>query len=280
MLRYHRGDRLQEDAVAAVPAISSVPMLSRLENVRGEMRPDRVEALLRYYGAPEEDIAEALDCLARAKQMPGWSPPSGSSEAFRVLSAMEGRAKVIRVYQESSVPGMLQTRAYATALMEEFARTQRDPELRKRYELEIRERLEFRMRRQLLLEPDEGEFPVFEAIIGEGALLTQRGGKAVHREQLRTLYSLAENRRRIRLRVLPASAPVSGLHNAMTLLKPHDDELGKAVYLENRNRNGELVTEPGEVEAYQQSLEELWVAAGSKEDAMRLLKKYIDQLED
>jgi len=255
-------------------------MLSRLENVRGEMRPDRVEALLRYYGASEKDVAEALDCLARAKQMPGWAPPSGSSEAFRALSAMEARAKVIRVYHESSVPGMLQTRAYATALMEEFARAQSDPELRKRYELEIQERLEFRMRRQLLLEHDDRSSPVFEAIIGEGALLAQRGGKAVHREQLRTLYNLAENRRRVHLRVLPASAPVSGLHNAMTLLKPHDDELGKAVYLENRNRNGELVTDSAEVEAYQMSLDELWVAAGGKEDAMRLLKRYIDQLED
>ncbi|MFJ4338580.1 DUF5753 domain-containing protein [Streptomyces sp. NPDC088915] len=266
--------------VGAVPAISSVPMLSRLENVRGELRPDRVEALLRHYGAPEKDITEALDCLARAKEMPGWAPPSGSSEAFRALSAMEARAKVIMVYQESSVPGMLQTRGYATALMEEFARTQHDPGLRKQYELEIRERLEFRMRRQLLLEPDERDFPVFEAIIGEAALLTQRGGKAVHREQLRTLYNLAENRRRIRLRVLPASAPVSGLHNAMTLLKPHGNELDKVVYLENRNRNGELETEPAKVEAYQQSLEALWVAAGGKEDAMRLIKKYIDQLED
>jgi hypothetical protein len=255
-------------------------MLSRYENVRVEMRPDRVEALLRYYGAPQQDIAEALDCLARARQMPGWAPPPGASEAFRALSAMESRAKVIRVYQESSIPGMLQTRTYAKALMLELTRPQQDPVLREKQELELEERLAFRMRRQTLLEPDEQGFPIFEAIIGEAALLTQRGGRAVHREQLRTLFSLAENRRRIHLRILPGSASTAGLHNAMMLLKPHDDGLGKTVYLENRNRSGELITDQAEVEAYQQSLDELWHAAGSKKDAMRLLKKYIDRLED
>ncbi|MEV8626030.1 DUF5753 domain-containing protein [Streptomyces sp. NPDC051079] len=279
MLRMHRGSRTQADVVAAVQEMSG-PTLSRYERAGVEMKPEKVVALLRYYGAPQKDVTEALDCLARARQSPGWAPPQGSSEAFRLLFAMESRAKVIRAYQESSIPGMLQTRAYAKALMAELGRAHRDPARRAQLQREIEERLGFRMRRQSLLDGDSA--PVFEAIIAEAALLTQRGGRMVHREQLRHLYSVAENKPRVRLRILRGSAPSAGsaLHNAMTLLKPHDDELGKAVYLENRNRGGEMITDEAEVEAYQQSLEELWADAEDKSTTMELLQHYIDQLRD
>ncbi|WP_435970184.1 DUF5753 domain-containing protein [Streptomyces sp. Qhu_M48] len=253
-------------------------MLSRYENARTPMTPDRVRALLRYYEAPLQDIDEALDLLTRAKQTPDWAPPHGSSEAFRALFAMESRAKAIRVYQESSIPGMLQTRAYAKALMREFTRTRPDSAIQARQQQDMSERLEFRMRRQVLLDGDSA--PIYEAMIGEAALLIQQGGPVVHREQLRHLYNVAENKPRVRLRILPVVAAGSALHNAMALLKPHDDELGKAVYLENRNRGGELITDLAEVEPYQQSLEELWHACGEKEHSMALLQRYIDQLAD
>lgn len=280
MLQKFRNGQPQAEVLAAVPEIGSVPTLSRYENAGVEMKPEKVVALLRYYRAPQKDIEEALECLSRAKQMPGWTPPPGTGEAFRALSAVESRAKVIRAYHESSIPGMLQTRASAKALMREFSRTQRDAALQQKLQTEIDERLEFRIRRQALLDGDNA--PVYEAIIAEAALLTQRGGPRVHREQLRHLYNVAENQPRVHLRILPGSAPSAGsaLHNAMTLIKPYDDERGRVVYLENRNRGGELITDEAEVEAYMQSLNELWVDAGEKPDTMKLLQRYIDQLKD
>ncbi|MGD9486073.1 DUF5753 domain-containing protein [Streptomyces sp. TRM70308] len=279
-LKHYRDGRPQADVVAAVPEIGSVATLSRYEHAGVEMKPEKVVALLQFYGAPLKDIEQAQDCLARARQSPGWAPPPGSSEAFRVLFAMESCAKTIRVYQESSVPGMLQTRSYAKELMREFSRRQHDARLQQKLQTEIDERLEFRMRRQTLLDGDNA--PVYEAIIGEAALITQRGGPLVHREQLRHLYNVAENKPRVRLRILPGSAPSAGsaLHNAMTLIKPHEGERGRCVYLENRNRGGELITDEAEIEIYMQSLEELWLDAGEKPDTMKLLQRYIDQLSD
>ncbi|MFJ6017297.1 DUF5753 domain-containing protein [Streptomyces sp. NPDC092952] len=278
MLKQHRGDQPQGDVVAAVPEIGSVPTLSRYENAGVEMKPEKVVALLRYYEAKQKDVDEALECLARAKQIPGWAPPPGSSEAFRALFAMESCAKVIRVYQESSVPGMLQTRSYAKALMGDFSRAQPDVDRQHRRREELEERLEFRMRRQMLIDGDNA--PWYEAVIAEAALLMQVGGRRVHREQLRHLYSVAENKPRVRLRILRGSSPHAGsaLHNAMTLLKPFNEARGRAVYLENRNRGGEMITDQGEVEAYMASQDDLWTAACDKEESMALLQQYIDRL--
>ncbi|MGW2404032.1 DUF5753 domain-containing protein [Streptomyces sp. NPDC001739] len=280
MLQQYRDRKPQAEVVAAVPEIGSVPTLSRYENAGVEMKPEKVLALLRHYSAPQEDIDEALDCLARAKQSPGWTPPAGSSEAFRALYAVESRAKVIRVYQESNVPGMLQTRGYAKALMRDFDRNQPDDGRQRKRQEELEERLEFRMRRQALLDGDHA--PMYEAVIAEAVLLMQRGGTRVHREQLRHLYNVAENKPKVRLRVLRGSAPSAGsaLHNAMTLIKPFDEERGRIVYLENRNRGGELITDEAEIEAYMASLDDLWLDACDKTETMKLLQHYLDQLSD
>ncbi|MBT3100504.1 MULTISPECIES: DUF5753 domain-containing protein [Streptomyces] len=278
MLVQYRNGQPQSEVVLAVPELGSVPTLSRYENNKVELKTEKVVALLTFYGAPRKDIEEALDCLARAKQTPGWAPPADTSEAFRALFAMESRAKIIRVYHEASIPGMLQTRAYARSLMEEFNRTPREEGLRQRYQTGLDERLEFRMRRQALLEGDRGV--IYEALIAEAALLTQRGGPAAQREQLRHLYNVVENKPRVHLRVLPGSSPRAGsaLHNAITLIKPYDDDRGRAVYLENRNRGGELISEGPELEAYVQSLDELWLDIGSKEDTLKLIQHHIDQI--
>ncbi|MEU6406224.1 DUF5753 domain-containing protein [Streptomyces sp. NPDC046985] len=261
-----------------VPEIGSVPTLSRYENNKVDLKSDKVVALLSFYGAPHKDIEEARDCLARSKQAPGWAPPADTSDAFRALFALESRAKVIRVYHESSIPGMLQTRAYARSLMQEFTRTPREEDLRRKHLTDLDERLEFRMRRQALLEGDRGV--VYEALIAEAALLTQRGGSAAQREQLRHLFNVAENKPRVHLRVLPGSASRAGsaLHNAMTLIKPYDEEKGRALYLESRNRGGELIAEGAELEAYVLSLDELWLDVGSKEETLELIQHYIDRL--
>ncbi|MGW4441972.1 DUF5753 domain-containing protein [Streptomyces sp. NPDC004682] len=280
MLLKYRGNRSQTDVCAAVPEVGSVATLSRLENANVEMKPEKVLALLRHYEAPQGDIDEALENLERAKETPGWAPPRGSSEAFRSLSAIETNAKLIRGYHETNVPGMLQTRAYAQALMWDFARKQPDEGRRRQLEKEVHERLEFRMRRQNLLDGDRA--PLYEAVMAESCLRIQRGGRVAMREQLRHLYNVAENKPRVRLRVLLDSAPSAGsaLHNAMTLIKPFDGERGRLVYLENRNRGGELITDEAEIEAYMASLDDLWVDACAKEETMDVLKHYIEKLTD
>lgn len=284
MMRHYRERKgwTQHAAVMAVPAMGSVPTLSRYETGQ-QLRydPEKVEEFLRVCGAAAAVLQEAATCLRRMEHSPAWANPSDVvSEPLAGLFAMEATSKVIRTYQENGIPGMLQTRGFAKALMIDFSRAQPDPERQRKYRDLVDRRLEIRLQRQTLL--DEDESLTYEAVLAEPVLIMEVGGRAVHREQLRYLYSLSENRANIHIRILPGAALHQGsaLHPSMTLLKPHDDSHGRAVYLETRNRTGDLLVDVEEVEMYQASLDDLWTRALPKCESMELIERHINRLRD
>lgn len=283
LMKQHREQKrwTQRDAVNAVPAMGSVPTLSRYETGSQDQDPDRVDEFLCACGASPAVREEAAQCLRRIKHSPAWANPSDVvSEPLAGLFAMEATSKSIRTYQENVIPGMLQTRGYAKALMADFSRALPDSESQRKYRALIDRRLEIRLQRQTLL--DEDDFPMYEALIAEPALMMEVGGRPVIREQLRCIYSLSENRPKIHIRILPGTALHQGsaLHPSMTLIKPHDDALGRAVYLETRNRGGELLLEDEDIEMFQASLDDLWTRALPKRESMELMEHYINQLRD
>ncbi|MFF4714411.1 helix-turn-helix domain-containing protein [Streptomyces eurythermus] len=266
-------------AVAKVPVMGSVSTLSRYETGNQEQDPARVEAFLQTCGAPADVLEEAARCLRRMKGSPAWASPSDVvSEPLAGLFALEATSKVIRTYQENGIPGMLQTRRHARALMEALADAQPTGEGQRIFRGLIDRRLDIRLRRQNLLDEDDGL--VFEALIGEPVLILEVGGRLVHREQLMLLLSHAMNRPNIHIRILPGTAMHQGtaLHPSMMLLKPHDDSVGRAVYLETRNRAGDLLVKDEEVEMYQASLDDLWTRALSKTESIQLLRQHIERL--
>ncbi|MFJ7997466.1 helix-turn-helix domain-containing protein [Streptomyces sp. NPDC096310] len=283
LLRHHRELKgwTQRDGVVAVPVMGSVPTLSRYETGKQDQDPERVDAFLQACGASSAVREEAAQCLRRIKYSPAWANPSDVvSEPLSGLFAMEATSKSIRTYQENGIPGMLQTRGYAKALMSDFSRAQPDEERQRRYSALIDRRLDTRLQRQTLLDDDHA--PEYEALIGEPALMMEVGGPAVLREQLRHVYSLSENRPNIHIRVLLGKALSQGsaLHTSMTLITPHDGAVSRAVYLETRNRSGELLVEDEDIEMFQASLDDLWTRALDKGESMKVLEHYINQLHD
>ncbi|MEE1797544.1 helix-turn-helix transcriptional regulator [Streptomyces sp. JV176] len=283
LLRHHRELKgwTQRDAVNAVPAMGSVPTLSRYETGNQLQDPDRVEVFLRACGASPAVRTEAAQCLRRITHSPAWANPSDVvAEPLAGLFALEATARSIRTYQENVIPGMLQTRGYAKALMSDFSRAQPDEERQRMYSGLVDRRLLIRLQRQTLL--DEEHAPEYEALVGEPALMMEVGGRAVLREQLRQFYSFSENRPNIHIRVLLGKALSQGsaLHTSMTLITPHDDSVSRAVYLETRNRSGELLVEDADIEMFQASLDDLWTRALDKGESMKVLEHYIGRLHD
>ncbi|MFD6757907.1 Scr1 family TA system antitoxin-like transcriptional regulator [Streptomyces roseolus] len=279
LMRFHRHQRgwNQAEAVRAVPVMGSVPTLSKYETGTTKQDPVKVEAFLHACGAPRWVLEEADRSLRRIDNSPAWAIASDVvDEPLAGLFAMEAISKVIRTYQESGIPGMLQTRAYAKALMIDYTRAQSNPERQRILQSLIDRRLNVRLQRQTLLEEDDA--PVFEALIAQHVLTMEVGGRVVLREQLRHLYNLAENRGRIHVRIL---AGVGGaIHPSIILLKPHEESVGRAVYLEARNRGGELLVEEDDVEMYQAALDDLWERALDKRESMKCLADHIDRLVD
>ncbi|MFH0246210.1 helix-turn-helix transcriptional regulator [Streptomyces sp. HK10] len=269
----------QGDVAGRVPGIGSVPTLSRYENATVDQRAERIFALLRHYSASEEILREVEVLMRQSQGRQWWSSFSDvAGEVLTTLFALESTSKVIRTYQELNVPGMLQTAYYARALMEDYFRAQHNPEIRQKNLATVGRRLELRCRRQHLL--DQPDAPVFQALIAESVLAKELGGAQVMREQLRQLYSLAENKPNVHIRILPGSAmrQNSPMHPAMTLLKPHDSETGRTVYLEHKNRGGEFLADPSDVETYQASMDDWWDRALPKQETMECLQRYIDRL--
>ncbi|MGY9065411.1 helix-turn-helix domain-containing protein [Streptomyces sp. CAS3] len=284
ILRQYRKQRnwTLSQAVAEVPTMGSISTLSRYETGGTAQDPAKVDAFLQACGAPPYVREEAAQSLERMKSSPAWAVQSDVvSEPVAGLYALEATSKVIRTYQENGIPGMLQTRRHAQAVMMDLVLAQTTQEGRRTLQALLKQRLGIRLQRQTLLDEDD-DAPVFEAILGEPALILEVGGRVVHREQLMHLLSLAVNRPNIHIRILPGTAMHQGtaLHPSMMLLKPHDDSVGRAVYLETRNRSGDLLLEIPDVEMYQASLDDLWTRALPKQETVDLLVRHIKRLSD
>ncbi|MFF5721397.1 helix-turn-helix domain-containing protein [Streptomyces buecherae] len=290
LLRHLRNVRglTQGQVASLVPEVGSISTLHRCEKLAygsdgkiiQALKPERVYALLRFYQVPDEVRNEVETLMQQSRGQQWWSRYADVvGETMNTLFALEAESKVIRSCQAIFIPGMLQTAGYTRAVMRNFYGQNPNPESRKKDLATVERRLELRMRRQSLLEhPDSA--PEFEALIDEQAVRKELGGPQVMREQLRQLHSLGENRSKVHIRILPASATrfETPLHPAMTLFKPHDSGISRMIYLEEMNRGGTYITELEEVEKYQASMDYWWTKALSKQETLDFLLECVENL--
>ncbi|MFI8813535.1 MULTISPECIES: helix-turn-helix domain-containing protein [unclassified Streptomyces] len=199
----------------------------------------RITQIERSSGArPTLELARALDAALVADGLLIDLWPYVHREAFpdwsRAFMAHSARAVSIKQYAAHVVPGLLQTRAYARALLS-VGRSLRDEE-------HLEERLGARMERQeRLAAPGR---PDLWVVLDESVLRRPVGGQAVMRTQLARLLELAEEPH-ITVQVLPFD---QGEHDAMggsltVLVLPDGTE---AAYTEGAHY-GQLIEEPEEV---------------------------------
>jgi transcriptional regulator with XRE-family HTH domain len=204
--------------------------VSRVEHGERGMKAKDVRSLLDLYGrhtAIEEDQREELLSIARAgfSGKPDWwrkLSGKGLKPKFDLLIAAEAGARTISAWRSQVLPGILQTEAYARALIEAT-----DLE----GVVDVDERLDIRRARQEIITRDAD--PVsFQAILDEAVLRHQVGGPQVMREQMQRLGELS-SLPNVKIQVLPFTA---GAHPAVTgdfvlLVFRASDDLGM-VYLE------------------------------------------------
>ncbi|MFI7605864.1 helix-turn-helix domain-containing protein [Micromonospora sp. NPDC049366] len=191
--------RMTLDGVAEALHCSRQKMW-RIETGLGPVRALDVKAMCELYGATP-DLAGALTALAAETKAKGWWHSYGDAipDWFELYVGLESAASRLREYEDTLVPGLLQTRAYARGVYQHRSRITQDD----------RERLvEVRLQRQALLERRLPPAPQFEAILSEAVLLRVVGSPATMAEQLRHLLNVGAFPH-VSIRVLPLSA---GLH--------------------------------------------------------------------
>ena len=208
-LRAHRSAHGWTQADVAAKTSYSESLIAQVETCRKAPTPELARALDRVFATPgftgdipgEPDTSGTFGRLViRLRNLP--FPAS-----FRSFAPHEVEATALYTFEHSFIPGLLQSEAYARAVMEAYPDATEDV---------VSERLAGRLSRQAILDRDDPPPPVVCALIDQSALNREIGGPAVMREQLMHLVTMSR-RPNITVQIIPNTGPHPGLLGAITV---------------------------------------------------------------
>ncbi|MBJ6641153.1 helix-turn-helix domain-containing protein [Streptomyces sp. DHE7-1] len=272
------GKRLQElreaaglsrEEAARVLRVASATV-RRMEMAEVALKIPYVQVLLSTYGAAGEEQA-AFVRLAEEANQPGWWQRFHDvlPDWFSLYVSLEGAARIVRSYEPHFVPGLLQTEAYARAVLEAGTIGQTGPETIERH-------VSLRMTRQRLLEREDP--PHLWVIMDETVLRRPVSvDAAVMRDQFDRLLEYAD-RDRVTLQLAEfASGPHPGTYAPFTLFRFAEPELPDMVFTEYLT--GALYLDSRqEVSTHLEVLDHMTARASSARRTRQLLREYRESL--
>ncbi|MFI7635226.1 helix-turn-helix domain-containing protein [Nonomuraea sp. NPDC049400] len=242
--------------------------ISRMELGRVGFKERDVADLLTLYGVEDKQArAAVLDLVATANE-PGWWHRFNDvlPTWFQAYVGLEEAAARIRTYEVQFVPGLLQTKEYARAVVtagtagigaEEIAR-----------------RVDLRLERQRMFERPDG--PVFWAVIDEAALRRPIGGVEVMRAQIEHLIELMRQPK-ITIQIMPFSfGGHSAEGGAFSILRFPDSDLPDVVYVEQL-ASALYLDKREDVDRYTEVMERLCAVSTTPDETVGLLRTIADE---
>jgi transcriptional regulator with XRE-family HTH domain len=242
--------------------------LYRIEKAQARPQKRTLISLLNLYEATKEQH-DYLITLLRDAGKQGWLRPYHSDlpEEYTAYISFEDEAQGVRNYETSFIPGLLQTEAYARAVIRGV--------LPMASQQEVDDRVQARMERQPVLSRDN---PLkLWAIIDEAALHRVVGGPETMQDQLRRLVE-AVDQPHVTLQVIPfsqgAHAGMPGSFVLMDFVDPMDTDL---IYIDSMA--GDLFLEsPADVSRYTTIFDNLRAVALSPDDSTTLVAQLADKI--
>ena len=249
---------------------ASESKISRMELGRVGFKERDVTDLLKLYGVDDPAEHERLLLLTKEANTPSWWHQYGDVLAtwFQNYLDLEQAAELIRTYEIQFVPGLLQTDAYARAVIRlGHSRKQAG---------EIERRAQLRMARQQVLQRETP--PRLWAVLDEAVLRRPIGGFAVLREQIESLLAICESPY-VRLQVMPfdrgGHAAAGG---AFSILRFPAQELPDVVYIEHLT-SGLYLDKREEVDHYAAAIGQLFIDAEPPARTPAILRGILAELE-
>lgn len=241
--------------------------LSRVETGQYQIKGDEISALLTSYGIAEAgtiaEVTRVIDSGSRA----WWAAYADVlPQTYADVIALESEAVRIRGYFPQLIPALLQTPAYAHAIISSSPRaaTQRTATAL----------VQVRQGRKEILTRPSGPTEL-RTVVDESALYPRAGSASdLMRDQLLSLLDMSE-RPNITVRVMPLSAPVhSGLTSNMTIMdfRPPWPPLAMV----DHTRGGVFLEEPEDVEAFTEVFDAVYEAALPTDESRNVIKKYME----
>lgn len=243
--------------------------VSRLEGGKGSIRPIEVGKLLDAFGVMGRE-KEALVSLAIQAKEPGWWHRYDDvlPEWFNMYLGLEADASLLQIYEPELVTGLLQTEAYARAVLASNPLPEPPDEIERAVALRIGRQ------RRLRQEPSLS----VHAVLNEAAIRRPIGGTEVFRDQLFYLAETAGELVNVTVQVLPfevgTHAGINGGFHTLEFPDPEDprivfiEHLTTSLYLERRR----------EVSRYRLAFTKLCEAALDDQESLYLIRETAKQL--
>jgi hypothetical protein len=258
----------REDAGWEIRASDS--KISRMELGRVSFKERDVADLLTLYRVDDDEERNRLLALTREANTPGWWHRYGDvlPDWFQSYVGLEAAAALIRTYEVQFIPGLLQTRDYARAVV--LLGHGRAPAE------EIERRVDLRMaRKRLLTRPDP---PQLWAVVDEAVLRRPIGGLEVMRAQIEALIEVT-TQPNVRLQVVAFEV---GGHAAaggsFSVLRFPDHDLPDVVYVEQLT-SALYLDKRDDVDHYAAAMERLCVEAEPPARTVDVLTNILKDLE-
>lgn len=244
----------------------SLSKVMRIENGEVTIALNDLKAVLSYLRITDPARTTSLIQAARAsrqRQM-WWDAPrfrEHLTPAMRQLTQYEAESKIIKHWALTTIPGQLQTPAYAKAILGRFA-GELSP-------ADIDARLDARLRRRgsLLAKADP---PEIRLLIDESILYRVLGGPHVVRDQMLDLVAHMRKGFLV-VRVVPfdldAPMPMFGAYDIFEL-----NEIGDAVMYRETHLFDEFIEDRATLDLHREWFEQLWTAALDESESVRLLE--------
>jgi transcriptional regulator with XRE-family HTH domain len=231
-----------------------------------------LRATLQLYNVTNPVEVHRLLGLARIARQRDWLAPYKEHlpTAFAAYIGLEREASALYFYHPLVIPGILQTDAYASAVIPSTAPAVPPEQLH-----DISKRVRFERQRDLLNRPDA---PLIDAILDESVLHRVFGGPGTMHEQLRHLIALGESPR-ITLRILPFTSGVNTVSGPFVVLEFPDQADSDAVYLESAVATSHVLDRADGITKHRQVFDRLSAAAltpaGSLDYIARFSSRYL-----
>lgn len=196
--------------------------ISRLENGRRSISQRDVRDLCGVYEVEDHRIVDSLMQMAKESRQQGWWHAFGDIP-YSVYIGLETDAASLRVYEPLVVPGLLQTQAYAEAVIA-GALPEATPG-------DIEKRVQVRVRRQDRITDPRQPLRLW-AVLDESALRRAVGGPQTMVEQLEHLMELSRLPH-VTVQVMPFSMGAHpGVNGQYAILEFPDASDSTVIYLE------------------------------------------------
>ncbi|WP_305785985.1 helix-turn-helix domain-containing protein [Symbioplanes lichenis] len=264
--------RLLREAAGISPVVASRHVgspskVSRIESGKSRVKESDLHVLMDLYSVTGRAQRQALLEYVSRLNSPQWwhSDRAVLVGSFCSYLLLESMAQTIRTYEVRFIPGLLQTPAYAAAL------------IGRRYddEREIRRRVDIRQQRQRTIL--QGNVRRLWALVDHAALEETFAGRKVMREQIEFLIEAAQ-RPSVVLQVVPSGAGGRrGIATSFSILRQRIEKLADVIYIEHIG-DPLFFDTPAQSDPYRTAMEELSLDAGKPEDTLKHLHEALNRL--